>query len=262
MRNAFLAALFLGTFSLIATAQDSVTITSDPRDLSRPISSLINQIRQREKVSVTYEDPRYLSPADTENVTAEASKSSELEKAYRPRILVPKGHPITFVYATARMNGRGGAKVTIERMLQAYASVGRPVFAAIGDDVRLHVVPREVLDPSGTRVHQGSILESPIRLPPARRDGGELLQAICHEIQKQTGYEVGIGPSVPGNYLARYHTRAGVQKKTARAAIAELLDRASVAGIFDWDLYYDPADKAYTLNFAYGPARPMEKKIN
>ncbi len=57
MRNAFVAAPLLGTFFLVATAQDSVTITSDPRDLSRPISSLINQIRQREKVSVTYEDP-------------------------------------------------------------------------------------------------------------------------------------------------------------------------------------------------------------
>src|SRR5260370_37371492 len=90
MRNAFLAALFLGTFFLVATAQDSVTITSDPRDLSRPISSLINQIRQREKVSVTYEDPRYLNPADTEDVTAEASKDSELEKAYGPCMLVPK----------------------------------------------------------------------------------------------------------------------------------------------------------------------------
>ena len=65
MRNAFQAALLLGTFFLVATAQDSVTITSDPRELSRPISSLINQIRQREKVSVTYEDPRYLNPADT-----------------------------------------------------------------------------------------------------------------------------------------------------------------------------------------------------
>jgi hypothetical protein len=152
MRNAFQAALLLGTFFLVATAQDSVTITSDPRDLSHPISSLINQIRQREKVSVTYEDPRYLNPADTEDVTAEASKGSELEKAYGPRMLVPKGHPVTFVYAPARMNGPGGAKATIERMLQEYASVGGPVFAAIGDDVRLHVVPREVLDPSGTRV--------------------------------------------------------------------------------------------------------------
>jgi hypothetical protein len=29
MRNAFVAALLLGTFFLVATAQDSVTITSD-----------------------------------------------------------------------------------------------------------------------------------------------------------------------------------------------------------------------------------------
>jgi hypothetical protein len=37
-------------------AQDSVTIKSDPSDLSRPVSTLLNHIRLHDKIAVTYED--------------------------------------------------------------------------------------------------------------------------------------------------------------------------------------------------------------
>lgn len=260
MRSVFLTGLILAVCVLFATAQESITIRSDRNDLSRPVSTLINQIRRSEKISVTYEDPRYANALDIEDVTAEVSKGSEVEKTYGPRILVPKGHPITFVYATESMRGMRNAKSTIERMLQEYASLGGPVFTVIEDGARLHVIPSEVLDFSGTRLHQGSILETLVSLPPVQRNGGEFLQAICNEIHRQTGYDIGIGPSVPSNYLARFHTSSGLEKKPAREAIAELLDHVSVAGSFDWDLYYDPADKAYMLNFAYiGPAGRNEQ---
>ena len=258
MRNVFFHVPFLAALIVPCVAQNSLTITSDERDLSRPISTLINQIRQHEKVSITYEDPRYVNSTDIEDVTAEVSKGSDLDKTYGPRILVPKGHPVTFVYVPAKMHGQNGAKATIERMLQEYASLGGPAFAVIGDGTRLHVVPREILDAAGARVHQESIFESRVNVPPAQRNGGELLQAICDQIQKQTGYEVGIGPSVPGNYLARYQTATGIHDRSAREAIAELLDLASMKGIFDWDLYYDPGDKEYMLNFAY--VGPVGKK--
>ena len=46
----------------------------------------------------------------------------------------------------------------------------------------------------------------------------------------------------------------------AAKAIANLLDAASSKAIFDWDLYYDPADRSYMLNFAYvGPAAGPEQ---
>ncbi|HEY3971515.1 MAG TPA: hypothetical protein VGM18_00840 [Candidatus Sulfotelmatobacter sp.] len=263
MRHALLSVILLGTFILVAAAQDSVTVTSDPRDFSRPISTVINQIRQREKVSITYEDPRYANAAEIEDVTAQVAKGSELEKRYGPRILVPKGHPLTFVYSPADMHNPDGAKATVERLLQEYASLGGPAFAVIGDNARLHVVPDEILNSSGTRVQQGSVLDSLITIPAARRDGGELLQAICDEIKKQSGYDVGIGPSAPDNYLAQYTTSEGITNKTAREALQDLLDRATPPSTFVWDLYFDPADSGYGLNFAYvGPAAgpvPMAK---
>jgi hypothetical protein len=140
-------------------------------------------------------------------------------------------------------------------MLREYEVLGGTTFAVIRDGARFHVVPVAALNAAGERVSQASILDTVVSVPAAQRDGGDLLQAICDDIQQKTGYKVGIGPSVPGNYLSRYKSNVGISKETTRSAIAHLLDRASAPGIFDWDLYYGPAEKAYMLNFGYvGPA--------
>jgi len=59
MRCKSLLVIFVALCCSVGSAQDSRTITSDPLDLSRPISTLLDQLRQREKIQVTYEDPRY-----------------------------------------------------------------------------------------------------------------------------------------------------------------------------------------------------------
>jgi hypothetical protein len=124
------------------------------RDLSRPISTLINQMRQREKTSITYEDPRYSNAADIEDVTADVSKGSDTEKTYGPRKLAPKGHAITFVYAPTEVGSPEATKAAIERMLGEYSSLGGPAFIVERDGVRLHVLPSEVLNLNDDRVKQ------------------------------------------------------------------------------------------------------------
>lgn len=259
--------LRLVLFSLCSTApalaQGLITVTSSPDDLSRPVSTVIDQIRKQTRASVTYEDPRYANQSDIEDVTNEVSKASDLEKKYGPRILVPKGHAISFVYAPTDMKDLNSAKTTLERLVHEYALAGGPVFAVTQDGLRLHVVPSQALNASGALVRQTSVLETVITVPPARRDGAELLQAICDAVQSKTGFEIGVGPSEPTNNLARYVTRAGITNETAAKAIEDLLDAASSKGIFDWDLYYDPGVKSYGLNFAYvGLASTPEQKAN
>ncbi|MGA9391029.1 MAG: hypothetical protein WBV69_11340 [Candidatus Sulfotelmatobacter sp.] len=260
MRHALLFALLLSGFGMVGAAQNSVTIASDPRDLSRPVSTLVNQIREREKIVITYEDPRYGNAADIEDVTAEVSRASDPEKNYGPRILIPKGHAITFVYSPADFVSTQAAQPTIERMLREYSLLGGPTFVVKRDGVRLHILPSEVLDAAGSRLKQSSILDAVISVSPARRSGGELLQAICDQIQRQTGYEVGVGPSAPGNILARYRTTEGIESQSGRAALEHLLDTATHPASFAWDLYYGPDVKGYMLNFSYmGPATPAAK---
>ncbi len=208
-------------------AQDSVTIKSDPNDLSRPISTLLNQMRQRERIAVSYEDPRYIKRADME------------------------GPNTSFTYSVQGLQGLDGAEVTVQRMLREYGASGGLTFSLVKAGVRIYVVPSEVLDAAGKRIRQGSVLDTVINVPAGQRDGGQLLQAICDQVQKQTGYEIGVGPSVPGNKLQRYSTTEGIYNESARAALAQLLDSATPPGTFVWDLYYDPADGGYGLNFAY-----------
>jgi len=243
-------------FSSACIAQSTVTITSDADDLSRPISALLDQLRQREHISVTYEDPRYSNGADIEDVTEQVARNvSDAEKKLH-RILVPRGRAISFVYAPDDLRAPDGAKATIARMLREYRLLGGPTFNVVRDGKRLHVVPEDRLDVKGNRIKQNSILDTIISIPAKQRDGGELLQAICDEVKKQSGYEIGVGPSAPSNNLARYVTTEGISKQTAENAVENLLDRLGAPDSFDWDLYYDPGDKAYGLNFNYiGPAQ-------
>jgi hypothetical protein len=125
----------------------------------------------------------------------------------------------------------------------------------MSEGVRLHVVPVDVLDAAGNRTRQESILDTVVSVPGGPRDGGELLQAICDEVKKQAGYSIGVGPSAPSNDLNGYRTTEGIDGMSARSAIERLLDKSSRPGSFVWDLYYDPGDKSYGLNFSYvGPA--------
>ena len=72
-------------------------------------------------------------------------------------------------------------------------------------------------------------------------------------------FVIEIGPSVTGNYSARFETKDEVNNVPAAKAIADLLAAPSKA-IFDWNLYNEPADRSYTLNFVYvGPAAGSEQ---
>lgn len=261
MRPTILLAALLFLSSLGITAQESVTIASGSGDISRPISTLLDRLRKREKISVTYEDPRYSNEADIEDVTSKIARNvSEAEKKHGHRTIVPRGRPITFVYAPSDFRTPNGAEVTIARMLQEYRTLGGPTFGVVRDGSRLHVVPIDVFDVAGERVKQDSILNTLITIPPARRDGGQFLDAICDEVKKETGYEIWVGPSAPGNSLARFKTEKGIESQTAGTALENLLDKLGAPDSFDWDLYYEPGEKAYGLNFEYiGPAGPGQR---
>ncbi len=125
----------------------------------------------------------------------------------------------------------------------------------MSEGARLHIVPVDVLDAAGNRSEQASILDTVVSVPSGPRDGGELLQAICDAVKKQTGYEIGVGPSAPSNDLNGYRTTEGIDALSARSAIERVLDKSSRPGSFVWELYYDPGDRSYGLNFSYvGPA--------
>jgi hypothetical protein len=188
-------------------------------------------MRRSDGLRVTYEDPRY-------------DRRSDMD-----------ARPFAFSYKRGDLGTPDGIEGTVARMLTEYGASGGVTFRVIKDGSRLNVVPAETGATAAQRVHQDSVLQTNITIPSAQRDGLQLLRAICDEVQRQTGYAIGIGPSAPVNSLARFHTAEGIEAQTARAALEHLLDGIMLPGSAVWDLYYDPADRGYGLNFAYvGPA--------
>ncbi len=221
----------LGSLSLAGVAQTPLTLASSPKDTARPISALLDQLRKRERISVTYEDPRY-------------SKGSDMDEK-----------PAEFSYVPEDLRTPENAEATVARMLRAYGASGGLTFAVVREGVRLHVVPSETVNAAGQRIRQGSILDAVISVPAGRRTTNRLLQLICDELKKETGYRIDVGPSDPTNTKL---TTQVVDRLTARAAIGQLLDSLATPGDFVWDLYYDPADGTYGLNFSYiGRAGPI-----
>src|SRR5580692_8390412 len=137
MNHKLISFVLAGCLTLGVNAQDSVTITSDPSDLSRPIATLLNQMRKHEKISVTYEDPRYSNSADIEDATSRVARNlSPAEERLRPRILVPRGKAISFVYARRDLKTTEGVEATIARMLSEYEALGGPKFVVTRDGTR------------------------------------------------------------------------------------------------------------------------------
>lgn len=217
--------------ALIAASQTPITISSGANGTARPIAGLIGKMRRSDGLRVTYEDPRYGRRSDMDT------------------------RPFAFSYGPEDLGTPDGIQATIARMLTEYGASGGVTFRVIKDGTRLNIVPAETGATTAQRVHQDSVLETNITIPSAQRDGLQLLRAICDEVRRQTGYAIGIGPSAPVNSLARFHTAEGIEAQTARAALEHLLDGIMLPGSAVWDLYYDPADRGYGLNFAYvGPA--------
>jgi hypothetical protein len=226
----------LGSLVVFGAAQESVTIAARPELTARPVSALLQQLR-KEGISVTYEDPRY-------------SRRSDMDE-----------RPATFSYTRQELRAPDGPETTIARMLREYGTSGGLTFSVVADGPRLHVVPNEGLNAAGDRVRQQPILDTLITIPPGRRSGNQLLQAICDQIKEQTGYRIDIGPGDPG--LHDYYTTSGIESQTARIALEKVWDGAAAPGTYVWDLFYDPSDGGYGLNFSHvGPTGLAQKKAN
>jgi len=218
----------VGLLSVVGFSQNSITLTTSPNDTARPVSALLDQLRKRERVAVTYEDPRYSKRSDMDERPAESS-------------YVPEGFKTP-----------DGTDVVVARMLREYGASGGLTFSIVRDGVRAHVVPAETLNAAGQRIRQDSILDAVIDIPVGRRTTNQLLQSICDEVKKETGYQIDVGPSDPTHMEP---TTQSVDHQTARVALEHLLDSLAKPGAFVWDLYYDPVDGKYGLNFSYaGPA--------
>jgi hypothetical protein len=109
--------------------QDAVTIKTGPHDTARPLSTLVSQLRKREHVPISYEDPRY-------------GKRTDMQ-----------GPEIAFKYSARDLERPNGAELTVDRMLREYAASGGLIFGVKKEAMRLYVVPEEVISGNNGKYH-------------------------------------------------------------------------------------------------------------
>jgi hypothetical protein len=194
-------------------------------DDPRPLRAAVDEIEQRCRCVITYEDPTW-----EEAQVVDISGIIEHRPEVRPH--VPRGGPLTFAVegiASSSPHQLGGV---IRAALAAAEQNGYGAFQLVGEDV-YHVVPGN-----------GSVLAAPVTFAARTAPVGDLVQLVLSAVVAATGRQVVIATG-PIN-LMRRPVAAEANQEAAGTVLSRVL-RASGRDV-SWRLLYDFGMKKYFLN--------------
>ncbi len=231
--------LLLLPVALSAQGSRPSTITvNDPRPLAEAalqLEALYGQV-------ITYEDPEWQVPSQTEDVTDSVRRDtmgmSDGEKATLTRVLIPRAASLTV--SLPHNADVSGARVAtlLQELITANARAGNPgQFKHFESPGKFHI------GPANASYH--SPLDVPINVSYANSNGIDILQYICDQISLSTGRSVTIGV-VPTNSLAHYVGSYHASQENARNVLSSVLD--TIGPGYSWQLLFDPGDHNYALN--------------
>jgi hypothetical protein len=207
----------------------------------RPVARAVEELELSSGRAVTYEDPPYIFPGATVDVSSQVSRGvSDANSS----VLVPKTGTLTFnLPADSSAEAQSAA---LEKMIDAYNSgENAAIFSVQKGDRLVHVVPREALDASGQLEPVAPALDSRITLEAKPRTGLSLLREICQAASAESGQHVEIA-TVPANALSNQQIAIGANYEPARAVLEKLIVANPTP--LSWQLLYDPGLKTYYLN--------------
>jgi hypothetical protein len=216
----------------------------------RPVAFAAEMLEKAYGWTVTYEDPQYAYEGDLVDVTEKVSRNLDKYKpGEAPRVLVPRGGELSFDYSIDSTTKKpADSALVIQQLLDAYAVAGHPgVFRMERNGERLHIIGVAARDKNGVLTPQRSVFDTVITVPAQKRNGMELLTALCAAISQTSGIQVVPG-SIPLNQLHRYETESGAKDVKAREFLSNELDRMSNNVKLSWQLFYDADSKTYYLN--------------
>jgi len=166
-----------------------------------------------------------------------------------PKVFIPKGGDLTFEYDIEPDTKKpADSAAVVQQLLDTYAIAGNPgVFRLERDRQRLHIVVAASKNEDGVLVSRQSVLDTVITVPAQKRNGLELLDAICAAISDARGIRVVVG-GAPLNRFYQHQTESGAKNQRARDFLTNELDRISGQAKWSWQLLYDPGMKTYFLN--------------
>ena len=237
------------TLGVAAKSEEELTRTSLSVNGARPVLMAAEMLEKELGWVITYEDPPYVHETDLVDVTDEVRKDSQKFKpGQAPRVLVPKGGELAFEFDIDPATEKPADPATvIQQLLDAYAFSGHPgIFRLEKDGQRLHIIAAGVKNKDGVLVSHQSLLDTPITVTAQKRNGVELLNAICAAITQASGTRVVAG-GAPANLFFRSQTESGAGNQRARDFLTNELDRIGGAAKLTWQLLYAPDMKTYYL---------------
>jgi len=224
---------------------------------SRPLSEAADWLEKRFGIPVNYEDPKYLSASNIQDITDEVVSAAARQTNPAVRVLVPRRAQVEIV--TPLPSGTP----TQERLLELASSVvsehnrsGNPgTFRAISSTGTISVVPAWDSDLASGQMHAAPLLDTVIRLNATQGMTLETLRDVLKALEQASGTKVLIG-MVPQNLLHATVTAADAGEAPARDILTRMIRQmrwkdARLSGDIprmSWRLYYDPGNPSFVLN--------------
>lgn len=209
-----------------AAVGQGFTVTANS---GRPLAAMVTKLEEKFSWVVTYEDPQYLNPADSVDVTQAVRRTPG-----PGRTLVPRGGPFTFV-APAEIDPVAPQEPEVLRaLLEQYAASGYPgTFVLERTGSIFHIVPTGTRDADGASVPYASILDSRIVAIPGQRTALDAIEMVLGQLNGQ----VVLGSNFT-ELLRQTDVSQNAANDTARNLLVQIL-RATGRPL-SWQMFCDP----------------------
>lgn len=243
-----LAVLFVTIVSvtgkgLRGTNKESLSVNGN-----RPVALAAEILEKKYGWLITYEDPPYAHESDLVDVTEKVRRDLDRFKpGHAPKVFVPKGGELAFDYLVDSANKRpADSAVVVQELLDAYAVANPGIFRLDRDGQRLHIVANAAKNTDGVLVPHRSVFDVPITVQLQKRNGLQLLDAICAAVTEASGTRVLLA-SAPLTLFHNSQTEAGVKDQRARDFLTRQLDDITGRPKLSWQLLYAANEKTYYL---------------
>jgi len=211
---------------------------------NRPVAEAIVSLETRFGRVITYEDPPLVHPEDLLDVTETVRR--DLDKyppGKAPKVFVPRGGELNLEYGQD-----DPVEVVLASVLsESQRAMNSPTFRSEETNGIIHVIPESVKGLAGDTIRIRSILDAPVQLSAQPRTGMQMLEAWCDSVSASSKKQVLIGLA-PIGMLLNYKDDKGLSSPNGRAALTEILTRATKGAKVSWQLFYDPGQKIYVIN--------------
>lgn len=240
----------------MSTTQETEKASLSVQD-PRPVAKALEELESKYGWVITYEDPLYVHPSETADVTAQVRKDvGKFRNGEAPRVLIPSGGSLAITYdVMSDTKLPVDRDAVIRKVLNANQSGGVARFRLEREkgSEMLHAIATVNKNASGALVPHTAVLDAVISVSQGDRTSLQTLEAICEAVSGATGTQVVVG-TVPIGLFMNHRDNEVVVNQKARDVLVQTLERTGGRTNLSWQLFYDPGMKTYYLNIHTVPA--------